>query len=126
MIFNNVKEKQMSVVINKGRTWTQRLRMNGEAAEIDTNNDVDLAVKANVIRALNNGDMETVVNLQSIAGSFTERGKQTSVKVGSTTITELKDANGVVHEIEDNPELVKTYISSGMSIIGTRTVDIMR
>ena len=116
----------MGVVINKGRTWTQRLRMNGEAAEIDTNNDVDLAVKANVIRALNNGDMETVVNLQSIAGSFTERGKQTSVKVGSTTITELKDANGVVHEIEDNPELVKTYISSGMSIIGTRTVDIMR
>ena len=116
----------MSVVINKGRTWTQRLRMNREPAEIDCSNDVDLAVKANVIRALNNGDMETVVNLQSIAGTFTERGKQTAVKVGSNTITELKDTNGVVHEVEDNPELVQTYISSGMSIIGTRTVDIMR
>jgi hypothetical protein len=116
----------MGVVINKGRTWTQRLRMNGDAAEIDTSNDVDLAVKANVIRALNNGDMETVVNLQSIAGSFTEKGNQAAVKVGTTTITELTDANGVVHEIEDNPSLVSTYIASGMTITGTKSIDIMR
>ena len=116
----------MGVQIKRGREWNQRIKMDGDAATIDTSNEIDLAVKANAIRALNNGDMETYVNLQSCAGGFMEKGKNTPVKVGSVTITELTDSNGIVHEIEDDPALVNSYVASGMTITSTRSEDVMR
>ena len=115
----------MGVKLSSRREWDKNIKMNGEAAEIDESNEVDLAIKGSAIRAAQHGDFETLANLTHCAGAFKIKGKITPVKVGTSTTTVLTDLTGNTHEVTDDPALVDSYVKAGMSITSTSSVDIM-
>ena len=113
-------------MLNSGREWNKRIKVDSgsEAPSLDPNNPIQAAVMGRVIRDVNNGNFETIGNLQVTASAFNVQGEQKAVVIGRETVTFMEDSNKTIHEVTD-ASLVKVYLENNMTIVRTETRDIM-
>tara|TARA_R100001530_G_scaffold116854_2_gene83952 strand:- start:404 stop:763 length:360 start_codon:yes stop_codon:yes gene_type:complete len=117
----------MATKLYSGFERTNRIKLPDTKSKIDLKTPHGAALMGSIVR--NSGkatDIEDIVNSMQLMECLdvTDGTTVGNVVVGTRTITELTDSNGVVHEIED-PATIKVYIDSGgMKITGTKNVDI--
>ena len=108
-----------------GYERTNRVKLEEKAPKLDPKDPVQGAVMARVIKDINQGEFESIGNLQQVAGAFTTAGNEAKVLVGRETVTELKGPNGEAAECND-ADTLRTLMYQGYTIISTSIVDIMR
>ena len=106
--------------------WEKNVRVNADATVLkqDKKDPVSNAMVGAVVRAIGNQDTDYLADLQTIGKMFQVSNP---VQVGQTAIgrvtrTTLTDTNKGVHQIDDDPALVTSYVSSGMTITKTETL----
>ena len=116
----------MATMLRNGREWNNRIKVDGgtEAPTLDPKNPVQAAVMGRVIRDINNGNFDSIGNLQVTANAFHVQGEHGQVVIGRECVTIMEDNNKQVHEVTD-ATLVKTYLSDGMLILRTENRDII-
>ena len=116
----------MSTMLRGGREWQKNIKVDsgGEAPTLDPKNPVQAAVMGRVIRDVNNGNFDSIGNLQVTANAFNVQSEQGKVVIGRECVTVMEDSKKQVHEVTD-AELVKTYLDNGMIILSTENRDIM-
>ena len=116
----------MATMLRNGREWNNRVKVDSgtEAPTLDPKNQVQAAVMGRVIRDVNNGNFDSIGNLQVTANAFNVQGEQGQVVIGRECVTVMQDSNKQVHEVTD-AGLVKTYLDNGMIILRTENRDIM-
>ena len=118
----------MSTKLYSGFERTNRVKLPDTKAKVDVSTPHGAALMGSIVRHSGRcTDVEDIVNsMQLMECLDVSDGAATGkIVVGNRTITELTDSNGAVHEVED-PATVKVYVESGgMTITGTRNVDIM-
>tara|TARA_Y100001973_G_C5175942_1_gene321908 strand:- start:524 stop:877 length:354 start_codon:yes stop_codon:yes gene_type:complete len=116
----------MSTRLSTGREWNNRIKVDGgeEAPMLDPKHPIQAAVMGRVVRDINNGNFDSIGNLQVTAKAFNVKGNESKVVIGRETVTFMQDNNKTIHEVTD-ADLVKVYLDNGMTIIKTETRDIM-
>ena len=117
----------MATSLRGGREWEKRIKVNtgGDAPKLNPKNPVQAAVLGRVIRDINNGNFDSIGNLQTTADAFqVEDGNTKPVVIGREDVTTVQDADGVQHDVSD-AAMLKVMVEQGMKIIGTKTVDVL-
>ena len=106
---------------------TNRVKLPDTKTKVDVNTPHGAALLGSVVRLSGRAtDPEDIVNTMQLMEALDVHDGSTTgqVVIGNRTITELTDTNGVVHELDD-PATIKVYCVNGMTITGTRSVDIV-
>ena len=117
----------MSTKIFTGYERTNRVKLPDTKTQVDLSTSNGAAIAGSVARFASNARTpEDIVNAMHLSESINviDSKNTASVVVGRRTITEVTDANGVVHELDD-PASVDVYCRNGCTITGTRTEDIL-
>ena len=109
-----------------GRDWTTTVRMDSEKVKLNPKSPTQAAATGQIIRDIASGNYENMNNLAVVASTFdvADMSNVGPVVVGREEVTVLQDASGTRHELT-NPAMVANYLGQGMTIVETRSVDIM-
>ena len=117
----------MATKLYTGYERTNRVKLPDTKTKVDINTAGGAAIYGSIARLASQArDPEDIVNAMQLSESIEliDGGSNTKVVLGRRTITEVTDANGVVHELED-AETIRTYCAQGMTITATRHEDIL-
>ena len=110
------------------REWDKKIRVStgADAPKLNPKDPIQAAVMGRVIRDINNGDFDSIGNLQTTATAFMTESSDSNapVVIGRECVTIMVDPNGQEHRVSD-ASLVKVYLEQGMKIVSTTTEDIM-
>ena len=116
----------MSLKMN--RQWKSKVRVDNDATPLvqDKKDPIAMATTGAVVRAVQDKDTEYLADLQVVGKMFHVSTPSTvgQTPVGKVTRTTLTDPsnNNAVHQIVDDPQLVISYTSSGMTITKTESL----
>ena len=116
----------MATSLRGGREWDKRIKVNtgSDAPKLDPKDPIQAAVMGRVIRDINNGNFESIGNLQTTADAFqTQESNSGPVVIGREDVTTVKDTDGTTHEVTDAATL-KVMLDQGMTIVGVKTIDV--
>ena len=116
----------MATSLRGGREWEKRIKVNtgSDAPKLNPKDPIQAAVMGRVIRDINNGNFDSIGNLQTTADAFqTQESSSGPVVIGREDVTTVKDTDGAMHEITDAATL-KVMLDQGMTIVSVKTVEV--
>ena len=117
----------MGTKLYSGYERTNRVKLHDTKTKVDLNTAEGAAIVGSIARFASKAtEPEDIVNAMQLAEcvDITDGSKVSTTLLGRRTITEVTDANGVVHELED-PATIKVYCDNGCTITGTKHEDIV-
>jgi hypothetical protein len=117
----------MSTKLYTGYERTNRVKLPDTKTTVDISTTNGAAILGSIARFASQArDPEDIVNAMQLSESIDliDGTKTANVVVGRRTITEVTDAQGQVHELDD-PASVDVYCKNGCTITGTKHIDIM-
>lgn len=117
----------MSTKLYTGYERTNRVKLPDNKTTVDLSTSNGAAILGSIARFASQArDPEDIVNAMQLSESIEviDGTKRAGVVVGRRTITEVTDAQGEVHELED-PASIKVYCENGCTITATKHIDIM-
>ena len=117
----------MSTKLYTGYERTNRVKLPDTKTKVDINSAGGAAIYGSIARLASKAtEPEDIVNATLLLDSIQieDSGNQTKVVLGRRTITTVTDANGNTHELED-AETIRAYCDQGMTITGTKHIDIV-
>ena len=116
----------MATTVKSRREWDKTQRLNESHTSIDVNDPIGATCAGKLIRDVNDGNFDNIVNIEAVASSFSVKGESQPVQVGMNRVVVLKDKKGMEHRMDPKDDgTIEQMIKAGMEFLRTEEVPIM-